>query len=86
MKDRDMARAELAGELEELRRTVAELERENSSWEEKYRRLYADFRKAEEIHVSLLNSSADAIVIYDLRGNRPVRESLVHSQVWLDSR
>jgi len=83
MKDRDMVREELPGELEELRRRVAELERANSSWEEKYQRLYEDFRKAEEIHVSLLNSSADAIVIYDLEGTpRYVNPSFSHKFGW----
>jgi PAS domain S-box-containing protein len=83
MKDRDMSREDLAEELEELRRRVADLERANSSWEEKYRKLYEDSRKAEEIHVSLLNSSADAIVIYDLEGNpRYVNPSFTQKFGW----
>ncbi len=36
--------------------------------EEKYRVLYEETKRAEELHQSLLNSSADAIVIYDLKG------------------
>ncbi len=36
--------------------------------EEKYRALYEETKRAEELHQSLLNSSADAIVIYDLEG------------------
>ncbi len=33
-----------------------------------YRELYEESRKREELYVSLLNSSADAIVIYDMEG------------------
>jgi PAS domain S-box-containing protein len=36
--------------------------------EEKYRRLFEEAKRAEELYRSLLNSSADAIVIYDLEG------------------
>ncbi len=36
--------------------------------EEKYRALYEETKRAEELHRSLLNSSADAIVTYDLEG------------------
>ena len=36
--------------------------------EEKYRRLFEESKRAEELYRSLLNSSADAIVIYDLEG------------------
>lgn len=35
---------------------------------EKYRQLYTEAKRAEEVYRSLLNSSADAIVIYDLEG------------------
>ena len=37
--------------------------------EESYRQLYEETREREELYRSLLNSSADAIVIYDLEGN-----------------
>lgn len=37
--------------------------------EEEYRRLYEESKKAEELYRSLLHSSADAIIIYDLEGN-----------------
>ena len=37
--------------------------------EERYRNLYETSRKAEEVYRSLLNSSADAIVLYDMDGN-----------------
>ena len=36
--------------------------------EKKYRKLYVESKRAEEVYGSLLNSSADAIVIYDLEG------------------
>lgn len=50
---------------EETRRQAEEALRDS---EEKYRRLYEDTKRAEEIYESLLNSSPDAIVIYDLEG------------------
>jgi PAS domain S-box-containing protein len=37
--------------------------------EDSYRQLYEEAKKGEELYVSLLNSSADAIVIYDMEGN-----------------
>jgi PAS domain S-box-containing protein len=37
--------------------------------EKRFRRLYEETKKAEELYRSLLNSSADAIVIYDMEGN-----------------
>lgn len=36
--------------------------------EESYRKLYGEAKRREELYVSLLNSSADAIVIYDMEG------------------
>ena len=36
--------------------------------EEKFKKLYEDSKKAEEIYRSLLHSSADAIVMYDMEG------------------
>jgi two-component system phosphate regulon sensor histidine kinase PhoR len=36
---------------------------------EEYRRLHQQSKRAEELYQSLINSSADAIVIYDLEGN-----------------
>ncbi|MBW2168751.1 MAG: PAS domain S-box protein [Deltaproteobacteria bacterium] len=36
--------------------------------EEKYRKLYEESKKAEEVYRSLIHSSADAIVIYDMEG------------------
>ena len=37
--------------------------------EEEYRRLFEESKRAEELYRSLLNSSVDAIVLYDLEGN-----------------
>jgi PAS domain S-box-containing protein len=37
--------------------------------EEEYRELYKQSKRAEELYQSLISSSADAIVIYDLEGN-----------------
>lgn len=37
--------------------------------EKEYRNLYEDAKRAEELYRSLINSSADAIVIYDMEGN-----------------
>ena len=36
---------------------------------EEYRELYAESKRSEEVYRSLLHSSADAIVIYDMKGN-----------------
>lgn len=36
--------------------------------EEKFRKLYEEAKRREELYVSLLNSSADAVVIYDMEG------------------
>ncbi len=37
--------------------------------EEQFKKLYEESRKAEEVYRSLIHSSADAIVMYDLEGN-----------------
>lgn len=37
--------------------------------EEQFKKLYEESRKAEEVYRSLIHSSADAIVLYDLTGN-----------------
>ncbi|MEJ2718011.1 MAG: PAS domain S-box protein [Deltaproteobacteria bacterium] len=44
------------------------LESELKESQERYGELYGEFRKREELFQSLLNSSADAIAIYDLQG------------------
>jgi two-component system, cell cycle sensor histidine kinase and response regulator CckA len=43
--------------------------------EEKYRQLYNESKKAEAVYSSLINSSADAIVIYDMKGRTKVVSS-----------
>jgi two-component system cell cycle sensor histidine kinase/response regulator CckA len=48
----------------ERRKAINALERS----EKKYRELYRESKKAEEVYRSLINSSADAIVISDLKG------------------
>ena len=51
--------------------------------EEKYRRLFEESKRAEELYRSLLNSSADAIVIYDLEGKvRFVNPSFTRTFGW----
>ena len=44
---------------------------EENLWksEKKYKQLYEESKRAEEVYRSLLHSSADAIVMYDLEGN-----------------
>ncbi len=51
--------------VEITRRRAQERLRER---EESYRKLYEEAKRREELYVSLLNSSADAIVIYDMEG------------------
>jgi len=51
-----------------LEEVVAERTRELRESESRYRQLYKASRRSEELYRSLLNSSADAIVIYDLEG------------------
>ena len=50
--------------ISELRQAAEALQES----EDKYRKLYEESKKAEELYRSLLHSSADAIVIYDLKG------------------
>jgi len=51
----------IAGSLEERELALKESE-------EKYRQLYEKAKRAEEVYRSLLHSSADAMVLYDLQG------------------
>ena len=47
---------------------LKEAERKLQKSEERYRRLYEEAKRAEEVYRSLIHSSADAVVIYDLEG------------------
>lgn len=58
------ANRKLRNEIEERRRAEDELGKSR----EEYRELYESSRRREEVYRSLLHSSADAIVIYDLEG------------------
>ncbi|MEW6349872.1 MAG: PAS domain S-box protein [Thermodesulfobacteriota bacterium] len=58
MRDTEKSKAQLIAELNELRES-----------ESRYRDLHEESRMREELYRSLLNSSADAIVVYDMEGN-----------------
>lgn len=78
MNDRDKTRDRLLEELAELRRRVSRresaepgrrgVEKALRESREQYRKLYEKAKKEEELFRSLLNSSPDAIVIYDMDG------------------
>ncbi len=58
-------------------------ERDLRQSKEKYRRLYEESIRQEELYRSLLNSCADAIIIYDMDGNaRYVSESFTQIFGW----
>lgn len=65
---RKLMEKELKKHRSTLDKMVSERTRELKHSEEKYRRLYIESKKAEAVYFSLINSSADAIVIYDLDG------------------
>ncbi len=54
---------------DELEKIVDRRTRDLRESQNRYRNLYRESKRAEEIYRSLLNSSADAIVVYDLNGN-----------------
>jgi len=50
---------------------------------EEFRRLYEQSKRAEDLYRSLLNSSADAVIVYDLKGNAQyVNESFTQIFGW----
>jgi len=68
-KQADLDTLSLLGNLAavEITRKRAEMKLRES--QEEFKKLYEESRRGEELYRSLLNSSADAIVIYDLDGN-----------------
>ena len=51
--------------------------------EERYKTLYEESKRSEELYSSLLNSSPDPIVIYDLDGHpQYLSDSFVHTFGW----
>ncbi len=50
---------------------------------EEFRRLYEESKRAEQLYVSLLSSSADAVIVYDLKGSAQyVNESFTQIFGW----
>ncbi|MBI5568856.1 MAG: PAS domain S-box protein [Desulfomonile tiedjei] len=68
MDHREQKKEDLPESLEQMTLRIAGLEQANGQWATRYRVLYEEAKRAEEIHASLLNSSADAIVVYDMQG------------------
>jgi len=66
--NRKLMEKELKRHRNALEKLISERTRALKQSEEKYRRLYNESKKAEAVYCSLLNSSADAIIIYDLEG------------------
>jgi two-component system, cell cycle sensor histidine kinase and response regulator CckA len=66
--DRKLMETELKRHRNALEKMISERTKDLKESEEKYRRLYNESKKAEAVYCSLINSSADAIVIYDLEG------------------
>jgi len=60
-----------------------EAERRLLESEERYRELYEESKKREELYSTLLNSSADAVVVYDMEGRtRYVNDSFTRIFGW----
>ena len=64
----DLDTLSLLGNLAALEITRRQAQERLQESQESYRTLYEEARRREELYVSLLNSSADAIVIYDMEG------------------
>ncbi len=67
--DRKRMEKELKQHRDKLEDLVEERTRALRLGEERYRNLYNESKKAEAVYRSLIHSSADAIVMYDLDGN-----------------
>ncbi len=64
--------ARLAAANDRLKQEIRERKQAETALrksDEKYRRLYDETKRAAEVYRSLLHTSADAIVLYDLQGN-----------------
>jgi two-component system, cell cycle sensor histidine kinase and response regulator CckA len=66
--DRKLMEKELKRHRNTLEKKVSERTKALQYNEEKYCQLYNETKKAEAVYCSLINSSADAIVLYDLEG------------------
>ncbi len=59
----------LANDFQIMAKAIQDREKALQTSKQQYQQLYAESRRGEELYRSLLNSSADAIVIYDMEGN-----------------
>jgi two-component system, cell cycle sensor histidine kinase and response regulator CckA len=66
--ERKLMEKELKKHRTTLEKTISDRTKALHFNKEKYRQLYNESKKAEAVYSSLINSSADAIVIYDLKG------------------
>jgi two-component system, cell cycle sensor histidine kinase and response regulator CckA len=73
--DRKLMEKELKKHRHTLEKIISERTKALQCNEEEYRQLYNEYKKAEAVYSSLVNSSADAIVIYDLQGRTQVVSS-----------
>jgi two-component system, cell cycle sensor histidine kinase and response regulator CckA len=73
--DRKLVEKEIEKHRNILEKIVSERTKALKYNEEKYSQLYNESKKAEAVYSSLINSSADAIVIYDLQGRAQVVNS-----------
>ncbi|RPI79580.1 MAG: PAS domain S-box protein, partial [Desulfobacteraceae bacterium] len=55
-------------ELEQKTRERAQTEKALEESEERFRTLYTHFKRESELYRSFLQSSADAVIVYDLQG------------------
>lgn len=64
----DLDALSLLGNLAAVEVTRKKVEERLRESQESYRKLYEESKRREELYLSLLNSSADAIVLYDMEG------------------